>query len=227
MLQSQGHKKNGTTDIELCHTDCDLFDAGTLLSYLQEVKSWLDQNPDEGGFPIRSELINSFDDIVHQFRWYRHPDLGRGFRISRYCGSRIRAIFHYNPRRHSGLAHFGIHDLFWKKSSHIPRCWCRSHNGQLHPARVHIHVGNSFRPNRSFFPLYCQSSSNYRGTIPYRTSECNQSLPRFHLDRRRPHSRCLRIECYKCGFWTWKSGSANRFLCCIFRQISQLSARRL
>ena len=59
LLQSQGHKKPGTTDIELCHTNCNLyrlagdcadfrFDGGALLSYLQKVKSWLDQNPDEG-----------------------------------------------------------------------------------------------------------------------------------------------------------------------------------
>ena len=48
MLQSQGHSKSGSTNIELCHTDCELYDAGTLLSYLQQVKSWLDQNPDEG-----------------------------------------------------------------------------------------------------------------------------------------------------------------------------------
>ena len=48
MLQSQGHNKSGSTSIELCHTDCELYDAGTLLSYLQQVKSWLDQNPDEG-----------------------------------------------------------------------------------------------------------------------------------------------------------------------------------
>lgn len=60
MLQSQGHKKNGTTDIELCHTDCDLFDAGTLLSYLQEVKSWLDQNPDEGGFSHQKRINTKF-----------------------------------------------------------------------------------------------------------------------------------------------------------------------
>ena len=64
MLQSQGHHPvNGTTvqgNIELCHTNCDMyesyrssslinsFDGGTLLSYLQKVKTWLDQNPDEG-----------------------------------------------------------------------------------------------------------------------------------------------------------------------------------
>jgi len=50
LLQSQGHNSTtGTVDggIELCHTSCEIFDAGTLLSYLQKVKSWLDSNPDE------------------------------------------------------------------------------------------------------------------------------------------------------------------------------------
>jgi len=37
--------KNG--QIHFCHTSCTLFDGGTVLSYLQTVKSFLDSNPSE------------------------------------------------------------------------------------------------------------------------------------------------------------------------------------
>lgn len=45
MLQNQGHNQNGA--IHLCHSSCLLLDAGTITSYLQKVKTWLDDNPNE------------------------------------------------------------------------------------------------------------------------------------------------------------------------------------
>jgi len=46
MLQNQAH--NTSNDgIHLCHTDCLLFDGGTLLSYLGKVKSWMDSNTND------------------------------------------------------------------------------------------------------------------------------------------------------------------------------------
>ena len=61
LLQSQGHHPLISTDggIELCHTSCELcslcvkllmgrYDGGSLVSYLQKVKTWLDANPNEG-----------------------------------------------------------------------------------------------------------------------------------------------------------------------------------
>ncbi|KAF7290178.1 PLC-like phosphodiesterase [Mycena indigotica] len=45
MLQSQAHMNGGV--IHFCHTSCALFDGGTVLAYLQTVKSWLDANPNE------------------------------------------------------------------------------------------------------------------------------------------------------------------------------------
>ncbi|KAF2261584.1 PLC-like phosphodiesterase [Lojkania enalia] len=44
-LQFQTHMPNGT--LRLCHTSCDLLDAGTLESYLQAVSSWLATHPYE------------------------------------------------------------------------------------------------------------------------------------------------------------------------------------
>lgn len=47
-LQAQTH--HSITDdsvLELCHTSCFLEDAGTLQSYLETLKSWLDANPNE------------------------------------------------------------------------------------------------------------------------------------------------------------------------------------
>lgn len=45
MLQNQGHDQDGA--IHLCHSSCLLLDAGTLQNYLQDVKNWLDENPNE------------------------------------------------------------------------------------------------------------------------------------------------------------------------------------
>ncbi|POS85313.1 hypothetical protein EPUL_003329, partial [Erysiphe pulchra] len=44
-LQAQTHTKNGA--IQMCHTACQLEDAGTLVSYLSTIKSFMDMNPNE------------------------------------------------------------------------------------------------------------------------------------------------------------------------------------
>lgn len=47
-LQGQTHKALDENDpIRLCHTSCLLEDAGTLVSFLETVKTWLDAHPDE------------------------------------------------------------------------------------------------------------------------------------------------------------------------------------
>lgn len=40
-------KPNGSSDIMLCHTSCDLLNVGTLQSYLSTVVNWLDAHPYE------------------------------------------------------------------------------------------------------------------------------------------------------------------------------------
>lgn len=44
-LQAQTHIKNGA--LQMCHTSCQLEDAGTLVSYLSTIKHFLDLNPNE------------------------------------------------------------------------------------------------------------------------------------------------------------------------------------
>lgn len=44
-LQGQTHLKNGV--LEMCHTTCDLEDAGTLDSYLTTIRLFMDLNPNE------------------------------------------------------------------------------------------------------------------------------------------------------------------------------------
>lgn len=44
-LQGQTHDKKGT--IEMCHTDCDMRDAGSLEEMLMPIKTFLDANPTE------------------------------------------------------------------------------------------------------------------------------------------------------------------------------------
>ncbi|GIJ84389.1 hypothetical protein Asppvi_003232 [Aspergillus pseudoviridinutans] len=48
-LQGQTHKSLDESDnaLRLCHTSCLLEDAGTLQSFLETVKGWLDAHPDE------------------------------------------------------------------------------------------------------------------------------------------------------------------------------------
>jgi len=45
MLQMQAHMSNNS--IHLCHTSCLLYDAGTLESYFDKVKTWMDANPND------------------------------------------------------------------------------------------------------------------------------------------------------------------------------------
>ncbi|KAH6633367.1 PLC-like phosphodiesterase [Boeremia exigua] len=46
-LSFETQKPNASSAIRLCHTSCDLLDAGTLESYLTTVKGWLDDHPYE------------------------------------------------------------------------------------------------------------------------------------------------------------------------------------
>ncbi|KAK0544501.1 hypothetical protein OC846_001580 [Tilletia horrida] len=63
MLQSQAHKSTNSTPtgagIDLCHTDCDLFQGGSLENYLSQVKAWSDKNPTE----VISLLIVNSDSL--------------------------------------------------------------------------------------------------------------------------------------------------------------------
>ncbi|KAK0555708.1 hypothetical protein OC846_001579 [Tilletia horrida] len=63
MLQSQAHKSTNSTPtgagIDLCHTDCGLFQGGSLEYYLAQVKAWVDKNPTE----VISLLIVNSDNL--------------------------------------------------------------------------------------------------------------------------------------------------------------------
>lgn len=56
LLQAQVHNENGT--LRLCHTSCDVLDAGTLEAWLGKVKYWIDENPNE---VVTILLVNSDD----------------------------------------------------------------------------------------------------------------------------------------------------------------------
>ena len=56
LLTAQVHSQNGS--LHLCHSDCDLLDAGTLSNWLGEVKSFMDGNPNE---VVTILLVNSDD----------------------------------------------------------------------------------------------------------------------------------------------------------------------
>lgn len=56
LLSAQVHKSNGQW--HLCHSSCDLLDAGLLSDWLEEIKEWLDNNADE---VVTLLLVNSDD----------------------------------------------------------------------------------------------------------------------------------------------------------------------
>lgn len=54
LLQAQVHKENDT--LRLCHTTCELLDAGPLEDWLEKINSWMGDNPDE---VVTLLLVNS------------------------------------------------------------------------------------------------------------------------------------------------------------------------
>ncbi|RMZ84633.1 hypothetical protein DV737_g1231, partial [Chaetothyriales sp. CBS 132003] len=54
LVTAQVHVSNG--DLHLCHTSCDLLDAGLLSDWLGELKQWLDDNPND---VVTVLLVNS------------------------------------------------------------------------------------------------------------------------------------------------------------------------
>jgi hypothetical protein len=47
LLTAQAHYGPNSTDLHVCHTLCQLLDAGTLSGWLREVKTWMDGNPND------------------------------------------------------------------------------------------------------------------------------------------------------------------------------------
>lgn len=59
LLSAQVHKVNNTNGAQawhLCHSVCDLLDAGTLANWLGEIKTWMDRNPND---VVTVLLVNS------------------------------------------------------------------------------------------------------------------------------------------------------------------------
>jgi len=62
LLQMQTHENSG--DIYLCHTDCGLYNGGTLLDYLKTVKTWMDAHPED---VVTLLIVNSDNLAATQF----------------------------------------------------------------------------------------------------------------------------------------------------------------
>lgn len=61
-MQAQVHNLNGT--LELCHSSCSLLDGGSLLTWLSEIKYWMDENPND---VVTILLVNSDDESAATF----------------------------------------------------------------------------------------------------------------------------------------------------------------
>ncbi|KAK3399317.1 PLC-like phosphodiesterase [Sordaria brevicollis] len=62
LLQGQVHDVNGT--LQLCHTTCNLLDAGPLQDWLAKIKFWMDKNPNE---VVTILLVNSDNKLVSDY----------------------------------------------------------------------------------------------------------------------------------------------------------------
>ncbi|KAI0200722.1 PLC-like phosphodiesterase [Astrocystis sublimbata] len=62
LLQVQVHDLNGA--IQMCHTTCDLLDAGPLKGWLAAIKSWMDDHPNE---VVTLLIVNSDGNDVKEF----------------------------------------------------------------------------------------------------------------------------------------------------------------
>ena len=62
LMQAQVHNSNGT--LELCHTSCELLDGGSLLTWLEDIKYWMDNNPNE---VVTLLLVNSDNESAATF----------------------------------------------------------------------------------------------------------------------------------------------------------------
>lgn len=68
MVSGQVHKKD--SEWHLCHSSCQLLDAGKLSSWLSEIKKWLDSNKNDGSLLSFSFLqmgVHWADSIVYQW----------------------------------------------------------------------------------------------------------------------------------------------------------------
>lgn len=63
LLQAQVHRLDDGT-LELCHTLCSLMDAGPLDKWLEKIRYWMDQHPDD---VVTLLLVNSDDASVEEF----------------------------------------------------------------------------------------------------------------------------------------------------------------
>lgn len=61
LVTAQIHNNSGS--LHLCHTSCDLLDAGLLSTWLGEIKAWMDANPND---VVTVLLVNSDDNTAAQ-----------------------------------------------------------------------------------------------------------------------------------------------------------------
>ncbi|KAF2725297.1 PLC-like phosphodiesterase [Polychaeton citri CBS 116435] len=62
LLSGQVHYVSQSSSWHMCHTSCDLLDAGTLSDWLGEIKAWMDDNPNE----VVTVLLVNADDATAQ-----------------------------------------------------------------------------------------------------------------------------------------------------------------
>jgi hypothetical protein len=58
LLTAQINYPSDSTELHVCHTLCQLLDAGSLVDWLSEVKAWMDGNPND---VVTILLVNSVD----------------------------------------------------------------------------------------------------------------------------------------------------------------------
>ncbi|KAJ5832946.1 hypothetical protein N7474_001257 [Penicillium riverlandense] len=131
LVTAQVHKSNG--EWRLCHTLCELMDAGLLSTWLGKIKAWLDDNPNDGGCHR----------VAGQLGQCNRVRTARAVPNRQYHRLRVRA--QVVELRAILLAHAAGDDRRWQAAGDL-RCIDRRLRGSAVPdGRVDVPLGESVR----------------------------------------------------------------------------------
>ena len=140
-------------EYHLCHSSCELLDAGTLENWLSEIKTWMDANTNDGTrspplFPPNSQLTPPFS-CNGPPRKLRQPLRRRPrylLHILRHLILRLHTFFHHHTNLSIILAYPSISHHRKYPSYNLHRLsLLHLHLGPLPPRRIQLHIRKQLR----------------------------------------------------------------------------------
>jgi len=143
LVTGQVHKSN--SQWRLCHSTCSLLDAGLLSDWLKKIKTWLDDNPNEGESKTTNPKTqtNSYSRHNPTRKLRQRHSLRTQHRIRNGKHNRLRLQTNLHPT--NNLANPPNNDHLRQKASRLHR-----HNGHrlllpLSPLRIRLRLGEFLR----------------------------------------------------------------------------------